>query len=186
VRIAAAALLALTFACGPVSAAAPATGENAMIDHARDFDVLVGTWRVHHRRLKARLAGSHDWVEFDGTSRLWATLDGHGNVDDNFIGLPGDPYRAMTIRGYDPKTQTWAIWWLDARNPHKIEPPVFGNFHNGIGTFEGDDTFEGRPIKVRFIWSILNADTARWEQAFSPDGGKSWETNWVMDFTRVQ
>jgi hypothetical protein len=185
-RFAAITLLALTFACGPVSAAAPATGETAVTDHAHDFDFLVGTWGVHHRRLKARLAGSHDWVEFEGTSRFWTTLEGRGNVDDNFIGLPGESYRAMSVRGYDPKTQTWAIWWLDGRNPHKIEPPVIGNFQNGIGAFEGDDTFEGRPIKVRYLWSGITANSARWEQAFSPDGGKSWETNWVMDFTRVK
>jgi len=63
---------------------------------------------------------------------------------------------------------------------------VFGNFQNGVGTFNGDDTFNGKPIKVRFIWSKITASSAQWEQAFSPDGGKSWETNWVMDFTRVQ
>jgi hypothetical protein len=185
-RFAAIALLALAFAYRPVSAAAPATGETAVTDHAHDFDFLIGKWRVHHRRLKARLAGSHDWVEFEGTSQLWMTINGHGTVDDNYIGLPGDPYYAMGTRGYDPKTQTWAIWWLDGRNPHTMEPPVFGNFQNGVGTFNGDDTFNGKPIKVRFIWSQITANSAHWEQAFSPDGGKSWETNWVMDFTRVQ
>ena len=161
-------------------------GENAMTDHAHDFDFLIGKWRVHHRRLKDRLAGSHEWVEFEGESRLWITMDGHGTVDDNLIGLPDGPYRAMGIRGYDPKTQTWAIWWLDARNPHSIEPPVVGNFQNGVGTFEGDDTFRGKPIKVRFIWSRITPGSAHWEQAFSPDGGKTWETNWKMDFTRVE
>ena len=185
-KIALIALLAGFFVCGQISAAAPPRGETAVIDHAHDFDFLVGKWRVHHRRLKARLAGNHDWVEFEGTSQLWLTIDGHGTVDDNFIDLPGDPYYAMGTRGYDPKTQTWAIWWLDGRNPHEIEPPVMGNFQNGVGTFEGDDTFNGKPIKVRFVWSQVTANSAHWEQAFSPDGGKSWEINWVMDLTRVK
>ena len=167
--------------------ATAATGDPAMTtDHAHDFDFLIGKWRVHHWRLKDRLANSHEWVEFEGSSQLWMTMDGHGTVDDNYIGLPSGPYRAVGVRGYDPKTQTWAIFWLDGRNPHKIEPPVIGNFKNGIGTFEGDDTFNGKPIIVRFTWSRITPTSAHWEQAFSPDKGKTWEVNWRMDFTRVQ
>jgi len=171
--------------CNPASAAAPMQGET-MTDHAHDFDFLIGHWKVHHWRLKDRLANSHEWVEFEGASSLVMTMDGKGTMDDNYIGLPGGPYRAMGIRGYDPKTQTWAIWWLDARNPHSIEPPVIGNFQNGVGTFEGDDTFGGKPIRVRFTWSRITPTSAHWEQAFSADGGKSWETNWRMDLTRVK
>ena len=185
-KIVTAMLLAASLMSGPAIAATPAAGETAMQDHAHDFDFLVGKWKVHHRRLKERLAGSHDWVEFEGTSELWLTMGGHGTVDDNFIGLPGGAYRAMGTRGYDPKTQTWAIWWLDGRDPHTVGAPVMGNFQNGIGTFEGDDTFNGKPIKVRFTWSRITAKTAHWEQAFSPDGGKSWEMNWAMDFTRAE
>jgi hypothetical protein len=158
---------------------------NDTVDHAHDFDFLVGNWIVHHRRLKERLAGSHDWVVFTGRCRMVMTMGGYGTMDDNEIGLPGDAYRAMGIRSYDPKTRTWAIWWLDGRDPHSIEPPVAGNFHDGVGTFEGDDTLRGKPVKVRFIWSGITADSAHWEQAFSPDGGKSWETNWIMDLTRA-
>jgi hypothetical protein len=157
-----------------------------MTNHAHDFDFLTGRWRVRHARLKERLAGCRDWLEFEGTSELWTTLDGRGTIDDNYIGLPGDPYRAVTIRGYDPKTEIWAIWWLDGRRPHQIEPPVFGRFKDGVGIFVGDDTFNGHPIKVRFTWSRFTDDSARWEQAFSPNGGESWETNWRMDFTRTQ
>jgi hypothetical protein len=141
---------------------------------------------VHHWRLKDRLAGDHDWIEFDDTSELWMTMDGYGTIDDNYIGLPGGAYRAVGICGYDPKAQTWAIWWPDGRFPHKIEPAVFGNFKHDVGTFEGDDTFNGKPIKVRFTWSHITANSAHWEQAFSPDSGDSWETNWRMELTRVQ
>jgi hypothetical protein len=179
-------LLAASLVCSPAFAATPTTGEPTMTTHVHDFDFLVGKWRVHHRRLKARLAGSTEWQEFEGTCEMQMTMAGQGNMDDNFIDLPAGAYRAMGIRGYDPETQTWAIWWLDARDPHKVEPPVMGNFENGIGTFEGDDVFAGKPIKVRFVWSQITPKTAHWEQAFSPDGGKSWETNWVMDITRVE
>jgi hypothetical protein len=160
--------------------------ETAMPDHVHDFDFLIGKWHVRHRRLKERLADCHDWLEFDGATQFWLTMDGRGNIDDNYVGLPGAPYRAVTIRSYDPTIETWAIWWLDARSPHTIEAPVFGNFKDGVGTFQGDDIFDGKPIKVRFIWSHITANSARWEQAFSPDGGEIWEVNWRMDFARDQ
>jgi hypothetical protein len=179
-------LLAASLLAGSAGAAPTQQGKSVVTDHAHDFDFLIGKWHVHHWRLKDRLADSHEWVEFEGTSELWMTMDGHGTVDDNYIGLPSGPYRATGIRGYDPKTQTWAIWWLDGRDPHTIEPPVFGNITNGVGTFEGDDIFNGKPIKVRFVWSRIMANSAHWEQAFSPDGGKTWETNWRMDLTRAQ
>ena len=97
----------------------------------------------------------------------------------------GGTYRAATFRGYDPKTRQWAIWWLDGRNPHQLDVPMKGGFADGIGTFLADDVVNGKPIKVRFLWSRASADAARWEQAFSGDGGETWETNWEMDFTRV-
>ena len=148
-----------------------------------DFDFLVGHWTVRHRRLKARLAGNTEWEEFAGTSTLWKTLGGLGTVDDNVLELPGGTYRAVTIRAFNPDTRQWSIWWLDARHPD-IEPPVRGGFKDGVGTFDGDDIFSGRPIKVRFRWSQITPTTAHWDQAFSPDGGTTWEENWHMDFTR--
>jgi hypothetical protein len=179
------ALLAASLAGSP-ALSAPTTGPSTMTTHAHDFDFLVGKWRVHHRRLVGRLVGSTNWQEFDGTSEMTMTMGGQGTFDENFIDIPSGAYRAVGIRGYDPKTETWAIWWLDARNPHSIEPPVFGNFENGLGTFVGDDTNNGKPVKCRFEWSRITPNSAHWGQALSPDGGKTWETNWVMDFTRVE
>ena len=150
-----------------------------------DFAFLSGRWNVQHRRLVARLAGSEDWQEFAGTTELWPLLGGAGNVDDNFLDLPGDPYRAASLRSFDPATGLWSIWWLDARRPGAIDVPVVGRFVDGVGTFEADDTFEGRPIRVRFRWTRTATSSPRWEQAFSADGGATWETNWEMDFTRA-
>lgn len=180
-------MLTLTLAASLLAAPAAVAAANAPpTDHAHDFDFLVGKWRVHHWRLKERLADNHEWVEFDGTSQLQMTLNGHGTIDENYIGLPSGPYRAVGIRGYDPKTGLWAIWWLDGRDPLTIGPPVLGNFKDGVGIFEGNDTFNGKPIRVRFTWSHITPVSAHWEQAFSPDGGKSWETNWRMDLTRTK
>ncbi|MEJ6023936.1 DUF1579 domain-containing protein [Ramlibacter sp. PS4R-6] len=150
-----------------------------------DFTPLVGSWHVHHRRLKERLAGCTDWEEFEGQSTLRPLMDGAGNVDDNVLHLPSGTYRAATLRTYNPKTGLWAIWWFDGRNPHQLDPPVVGRFEDGVGTFECDDTLRGMPIRVRYLWSEITATSARWQQSFSPDGGKSWETNWDMRFTRT-
>ncbi len=166
------------------TAVAAQTAEPGSAVH--DFDFYMGKWRVHHRRLKERLAGNDEWQEFEGTSTAWPILDGAGNVDDNVLELPGDTYRAISLRSFDPKSQSWSIWWLDGRNPHgRLDPPVVGGFSDGVGTFLAEDTFQGQPILVRFLWSDITEGTCRWEQAFSPDGGTTWEVNWVMESTRV-
>jgi hypothetical protein len=152
-------------------------------DGRDDFDFFAGRWTVAHRRLRRRLAGDTQWEEFTGRSEMRQIVGGLGNVDDNIIELPAGTYRAATVRAFDPATGLWSIWWIDGRNP-RLEPPVHGRFENGVGTFLGDDIFEGRPIRVRFIWSQIAPRSARWEQAFSPDGGATWETNWIMTFTR--
>lgn len=150
-----------------------------------DFDFLVGDWTVQHRRLKHRLAHSNEWETFSGTCKARLVLGGQGNVDDNVLEMPGGTYRAVTLRSFDPNTKTWSIWWLDSHRPHELDPPVVGSFRDGTGTFLTKDTFNGRPILVRYIWSEITPDSAKWQQAFSDDGGKTWETNWVMEFQRV-
>lgn len=149
-----------------------------------DFDFFFGCWNVSHRRLQKRLAGDTNWDEFGGTCEVRPLLGGLGNVDDNVIELPGGAYRAATVRTFDPATRQWSIWWIDGRNPLTIDVPVRGAFIDGVGTFLCEDVFDGRPIQVRFLWSRMMENSARWEQAFSLDGGTSWETNWVMEFAR--
>ena len=149
-----------------------------------DFAFQTGRWSVRHRKLKQRLVGDTDWVTFGGTCRAWEILGGAGNVEDNFLDDPAGAYRAVAVRNRDPKTGLWSIWWLDARVP-TIDAPVRGRFENGVGTFLGETEIAGKPIDVRFVWSDIGGDHARWEQAFAPKGG-AWETNWVMTFTRTE
>jgi hypothetical protein len=190
--------LFITFAAGALAALgaiAPAQANTELpppshtapnLSGLHDFDFLMGEWRLHHRRLKERLAGCHEWQEFDSTSTASPILGGYGNIDDNLIYLPGDTYRAVTVRTYDPKTGQWAIWWIDGRDPFgNLDPAVKGRFVNGVGTFYSDDVFKGKPIRVRYIWSHITPTSAHWEQAFSPDGGKTWETNWTNDLEKV-
>ncbi|HYF65557.1 MAG TPA: hypothetical protein VD886_22205 [Herpetosiphonaceae bacterium] len=148
-----------------------------------DFDFALGDWHVRHRRLKERLAGCDEWVEFAGSMSTAAVLGGYGNVEDNVLDLPDGQYRAVALRSFDRASGQWSIWWLDGRFPGQLDVPVVGSFAQGVGTFYADGTLNGRPIKVRFIWRAA-AGQPRWEQAFSADGGATWETNWVMDFFR--
>lgn len=152
---------------------------------ARDFDFLVGAWTVHHRRLKQRLADCRDWIEFEGSSVVRRLMDGQALIDDNVLELPDGTYRAAGLRAFDFKSGLWSIWWLDGRAPlGPLEPPVRGGFRDGVGTFLADEILGGRLVRVRFQWSRIGAASCRWEQAFSIDGGVTWETNWEMDFAR--
>lgn len=150
-----------------------------------DFGFQTGEWRVHHRKLKGRLVGSSDWVEFAGTCSAFEVMGGEANVEDNVLDDPAGAYRAAAFRRRDPATGQWSIWWHDGRFPAAGEPPVVGVFEDGVGRFYCDDTLDGRPIRVRFVWSDITETSARWEQAFSADGGETWEVNWVMTFERV-
>jgi hypothetical protein len=148
------------------------------------FAFQTGAWRVSHRKLKDRLAGSTEWTEFEGTCSAWELLDGAGNVDDYFMDDPSGAYHATTVRCLAPTEDKWSIWWFDGRSP-RLLPPVHGNFQNNVGTFLGDDMLGDRPIVVRFLWTLVSPSHAMWEQAFSPDRGATWETNWTMRFDRA-
>ena len=92
----------------------------------------------------------------------------------------------MSFRFFDPKTRLWSIYWADSRRCGRLDPPVVGSFADGIGMFEGIDTLDGKPIRVRFVWSQIETAEPRWEQAFSADGGQTWETNWIMEFSPAE
>jgi hypothetical protein len=159
------------------------TTAEALPPGAHDFDFLHGAWDVRHRRLRTRLAGSSDWAEFGGTMRAEPILGGLGNFDQNEIDLPEGRYQASTLRLFEIRRSVWSLHWVDGRDP-KLDPPLVGQFADGVGQFFGHDIFEGRPIRIRFLWSDITPRSARWEQAFSPDAGASWETNWIMEFVR--
>ena len=164
----------------------PGTTESAA-PGLHDFDFLVGQWHAHHRKLKQRLADNHEWTEFEGTLSNQSLMGSYSNVDDTVLSIPGAPYRGVALRSFDPKTQQWSIWWLDSRTPSApLDPPMIGSFHNGVGTFYGNDTVKGKQVRARFLWTNITPTSGHWEQADSPDEGKTWETNWVQEITRVR
>jgi hypothetical protein len=145
---------------------------------ATDFDFLPGEWRVHNRKLVDMLDPACDeWEEFEATSEAEAMLDGGGNLDHFFA--PG--YEGFSLRLYDPESDTWRIWWSSTARPGRLDPPVTGRFdEHGNARFETADVLDGVPIRMRFEWSEISSDSARWDQAFSFDDGKTWKPNWTM------
>jgi len=159
----------------------------------RDFDFFFGSWAVRHRRLGKRLVGSDAWEEFDGTTTCQPILGGFANFNDSVAHRPGGvagggfvTSRGMGLRAYDAKSSTWADWYLDGRSPTKIEVHGIGTFADRIGTFLSEDVWEGRRVKVRGIFTPLTPTSMQWEQAYSADGGATWETNYVMRYTRTK
>jgi hypothetical protein len=63
-------------------------------------------------------------------------------------------------------------------------PPVVGEFNGNRGEFYDQEQYKGRAILVRYLWLNISPKSARMEQSFSADGGKTWETNWICELTR--
>lgn len=148
---------------------------------AHDFHFFHGDWEVLHRRRTDFLDPDSEWSEFAGTSRCRPLFDGTANLDE--IDMPHLSAKGATLRLFDRETGRWSLNWASSITG-TLFPPVFGRFDGGRGEFHGDDTHDGKDVRVRFVWSGVSATTARWEQAFSLDGGETWLTNWTMDFTR--
>ncbi|MBB6093201.1 hypothetical protein HNQ60_002079 [Povalibacter uvarum] len=155
----------------------------SLADAPKDFDFLVGRWKVRHRKLKQRFANSGEWETCDGTFVNWPVLGGHANVGDNAMEFPSGTVRGIGFRTFDAASRQWSSWWLDGRNPSVIGSPVRGGFSNGVGTFMGEEMSQGRRVQTRVLWTHTS-HSARWEQSGSVDGGVTWETNWVSDYTR--
>jgi hypothetical protein len=150
-----------------------------------DFDFLMGSWKVHNRKLRERLKGSTAWDEFDGTVVARPAWGGKANVDEYEAESPAGHIEGLTVRLFNPKSRQWSIYWANSANG-TLDVPMVGEFKDGRGEFYDQEQFEGRSIYVRFIWSDITPTSCRWEQAFSADGGKSWEINWIMELTRMK
>lgn len=151
---------------------------------AHDFDFMAGQWRIRNRFLNGRLRDSHLWVEFDATYEFELLLDGIGNIDHYHAVRDGRAIEGITLRLFNPANGEWTLYWGDNVRPGKLLPPMVGRFNGDLGEFFGREEVDGRTVDCRFHWH-RHADHPRWEQAFSADNGKTWETNWIMEFTRI-
>lgn len=160
---------------------------SAVGDGRGDFDFIFGRWQVRNRKLVDVVdPGCTEWVEFDAVSQAEPILGGLGHVDRIWAQAPpgGSPFEGFTLRQFDPAARVWRIWWASDRRPGYLDPPMEGSWVGGRGRFFGEDVLNGQPVLVRFDWSVGGLSTARWEQAFSGDGGTTWRTNWIMTLTR--
>jgi hypothetical protein len=150
----------------------------------KDFDFLIGRWKVHNRKLKSRLSGCSEWTEFEAQVDCRKILNGYGNIDSFETTVDRNPFEGMSLRLFNPKTRLWSIYWANSETV-VLDIPQVGSFENKIGSFYARDTYEHKDIIVQFRWDASNPNTPVWSQAFSPDNGETWEWNWHMTFYRV-
>jgi hypothetical protein len=159
---------------------------SAQTDVQHDFDFELGSWKIHLKRRLHPLAGSTNWVEFDGSSVTHKVWDGRAQLEqvETDSAVAGH-IEGLTLRTFNPKSHQWSLYWANAKDGLLV-PPQIGQFNNGLGEFYAQDTLNDKLIFVRFIWSNTTTPVPHFEQAFTEDGGKTWEVNWITDQTRVE
>jgi hypothetical protein len=150
-----------------------------------DFDFEIGNWETHLSRLQHPLSGSHTWVEYEGTSVVRKVWDGRANLVELEVDGQGGHVEGLSLRLYNPQSHQWSLNFANA-NGGTLSVPTVGEFKNGRGEFYDQEPFNGRIILVRNVWMDMTENSCRFEQAFSDDGGKTWETNWIAVDTRVK
>jgi hypothetical protein len=169
---------------GPVAepVIAPTT---AQTDASHDFDFVLGTFRTHIKRLTNPLTGaSPNWTTYEGTKTDVPILGGQGSLETIEADGPNH-LELMTLRLYNAASQQWSLNFSSSDSGEMSNPGI-GEFKNGVGTFLDQEDYKGRTILVRQLWSKFTPDSYHFEQAFSPDHGKTWETNFIADLERAK
>jgi len=156
----------------------------AQQDGQHDFDFEFGSWKAHLSRLDHPLTGSTRWLEYEGTSVVRKVWDGRANLGELEVVGSGGHIEGLTLRLYNTQARQWSITWANGQSGTLDRTTMAGGFKDGRGEFFGQDSFEGRAIFVRFVFSDITPTSFHFEQAFSADGGKTWEVNWKATFTR--
>jgi hypothetical protein len=157
-------------------------------DQSHAFDWDIGTWQIHMSRLSHPLTGSTTWTQMDGTtvnSKVW---DGRSNLAEVEANGPAGHLELLAWRLYNPASHEWTTSFATSDVGALNTPtgqPIVGEFKDGRGEFYDQEPYHGRSILVRFRIGQVSKDSAESEQAFSDDGGATWETNWVNNYTRV-
>lgn len=178
--------LAVAASAAVLCAAAPVQAEDAPVrDGLHDFDFVIGHWQVHLRKLMHPLTGSTEWVEYTGTSVMTKLWGERANMEEfDVTSLDGKQrIEAQTLRLYNPQTHQWSIYLAKAAEGKLLLPATIGSFKDGRGELFDWEEFGGKSILVRYVWSQPTSTTARMEQSFSPDWGKTWEVNWICDLS---
>ena len=149
-----------------------------------DFDFEIGTWRTRLSRLVRPLTGSTTWVEYEGTTVVRKVWDGRANLVELEVDGPAGRLEALSLRLYNPESRQWSLNFSNSK-AGVMSTPAVGGFKNGRGEFFNEETLNGRAISVRFVISNITANSVGFEQAFSADGGQTWEVNWIATDTRL-
>lgn len=113
------------------------------------------------------------------------SLDGRANLAELEADGPAGHIQVLSLRLYNPQSRQWSLNFSSSRGG-TLSPPSIGEFKDGRGEFFAQETLDDRAILVRFVISPITADSCRFEQSFSDDGGKTWEVNWIATDTRVK
>jgi len=154
-------------------------------DGQHDFDFEIGNWKTHLSRLLHPLTGSTTWVEYEGTTVVRKVWNGRANLVELTADGPAGHFEGLNLRLYNPQSHQWSLNFANS-NGGTMSQPTIGEFKNGRGEFFDQETLNGRAIYVRFVISDISPNLGRFEQAFSDDGGKTWEVNWIATDTRVK
>jgi hypothetical protein len=157
----------------------------ALKDGQNDFDFEIGTWKTSLKRLLNPLTGSTKWVEYEGTTVVRKVWNGRANLVELDVSGSSGRIEALSLRLYNPESRQWSLNFANVKGGVMTEPTV-GEFKNGRGEFYNQETLNGRAILVRFVISDITPNSCRFEQAFSDDGGKTWEVNWIATDTRIK
>ncbi|MGI8811916.1 MAG: hypothetical protein ACR2IH_05235 [Pyrinomonadaceae bacterium] len=156
----------------------------AQRDGQHDFDFEIGTWKTRLRRLQNPLAGSTKWLEYEGTTVVKKVWNGRANLVELEVTGSTGRIEALSLRLYNPESRQWSLNFANSGGG-VVSVPTIGEFRNGRGEFYDQENFNGRAVLVRFVISDITPNSCHFEQAFSRDGGKTWEVNWIADDTRV-
>lgn len=154
-------------------------------DGQHDFDFEIGTWKTHLSRRLRPLTGSDTWVEYEGTTVVRKVWNGRANLVELSVDGPAGHIEALSLRLYNPDARQWSLNFSNSANG-TLSTPTIGEFKNGRGEFYSQETLNGRAILVRFVISDITPNSCRFEQAFSDDGGRTWEVNWIATDTRIK
>jgi hypothetical protein len=153
-------------------------------DSQHDFDFHIGSWKTHVSRLVHPLTGSTTWAQYEGTTVVRKVWNGRANLVELEVDGAAGHLELLSLRLYNPESHQWSLN-VTSSQAGVLGAPTIGDFKNGRGEFFDQETFNGRVILVRFVISDITADSCHFEQAFSADGGKTWEVNWIATDTRV-
>lgn len=167
------------------SGGAAKTEAPAPRDGQHDFDFHIGSWETRLKRLSRPLTGSTTWIDYSGTTAVRKVWNGRASLVELDVGSPQGRIQGLSLRLYNPDARQWSLNYSNSASG-TMSSPVFGEFKDGRGVFFGQDSLNGRAILVRFVITPLTPDSIRFEQSFSDDGGKTWESNWVATDTRVK